>query len=380
MSSVYAHVFTIMHMHDTLQHDVCTKQHMACAHAICANTHGICVHTCDLCAHTCPWEPYIPPSLSPVAEQVLQREHHLQGEELLLVPHYDVLEPELLSRCPAEDSNQRAVGPGLTGTTEGTGTVSLGPEEGSETPRAAKPLDQERPVGIPLSSGACLESPAQRRGPSSRAAECFEQVGQVEKQLSMEPGALRFLQLHYGDLLAGLGDVGLVPCEGPEFSGFQVSDQAPVLAIPFSHLSPVAHGILCRPGAPKAPPVIPQIYGAPGPCQAAEEFLQSLLGSVSCHTLSLGHPGSANFLLSPDGQNLLQDLEARFLCVFGTEHLTMATLGIESTEVQPELPLLPFRSLGGPGDSDSLPSRWTPRRPSLTQHGHQKTQVAVRRT
>lgn len=233
-----------------------------------------------------------------VAEQVLQREHHLQGEELLLVPHYDVLEPELLSRCPAEDSNQRAVGPGLTGTTEGTGTVSLGPKEGSETPRAAEPLDQERPVGIPLSSGACLESPAQRQGPSSRAAECFEQVGQVEKQLSMEPGALRFLQLHYGDLLAGLGDVGLVPCEGPKFSGFQ-------------------------------------IYGAPGPCQAAEEFLQSLLGSVSCHTLSLGHPGSANFLLSPDGQNLLQDLEARFLCVFGTEHLTMATLGIESTEVDP---------------------------------------------
>lgn len=302
----------------------------------------MCVYTCDLCAHTCPWEPYTLPSLSPVAEQVLQREHHLQGKELLLVPHYDVLEPELLSSCPAEDSS-------LIGTTEGTGRVILGPRDGSETPRAAEPLDQERPVGIPLSSRACLGSPAQQRRPSSKAAESFEQVGQVEKQLSMEPGALRFLQLHYGDLLAGLGDVGLVPCEGPEFSGFQVSDQTPALTIPFSHLSPVARGILCRPGVPKAPPVTPQIYGAPGPCQAAEEFLQSLLGSVSCHTLSLGHPGSANFLLSPDGQNLLQDLEARFLCVFGTEHLTMATLGIEATEVQQNCPCSHLEAWGAQG-------------------------------
>lgn len=79
-----------------------------------------------------------------------------------------------------------------------------------------------------------------------------------------------------------------------------------------------------------------QLCGALAPCQAAEEFLQSLLGSISCHMLSLKHPGSARFLLGPQGQHLLQELEAQFQCVFGTELLARDTLDTNPAEVELE--------------------------------------------
>lgn len=122
--------------------------------------------------------------------------------------------------------------------------------------------------------------------------------------------------------------------------------------------------------------MILQLCGAPGPCRAAEEFLQSLLGSISCHVLSLKHPGSAGFLLSPEGQHLLRGLEAQFQCVFGTEHLARAALHTdpEEVELQPIPPPLPHTSapvppspsLGGPGGvclagADILPHQVDPR-------------------
>lgn len=79
-----------------------------------------------------------------------------------------------------------------------------------------------------------------------------------------------------------------------------------------------------------------QLCGALAPCQAAEEFLQSLLGSISCHMLSLKHPGSARFLLGPEGQHLLQELEAQFQCVFGMELLSRDTLDTNPAEVELE--------------------------------------------
>lgn len=111
-----------------------------------------------------------------------------------------------------------------------------------------------------------------------------------------------------------------------------------------------------------------QLCGALAPCRAAKEFLQSLLGSVSCHMLSLKHPGSARFLLSPEGQHLLRELEAQFQCVFRTEHLAGAVLDMDLEEVDTEpappspcypCPALPpplLRRLGGrcPGSPDTL--------------------------
>lgn len=141
----------------------------------------------------------------------------------------------------------------------------------------------------------------------------------MEIVLSAEPGAMRFLQLYHEDLLASLEDVALFPLEGEDVTGFR----------------------LC---------------GARAPCQAAQELLQSLLGSISCHMLSLKHPGSARFLLGMEGQHLLQGLEAQFQCVFGTEHLASATLGIDPERADPTeaLQVLPGDSTGSNKENISL--------------------------
>ncbi|OWK04190.1 hypothetical protein Celaphus_00016116 [Cervus elaphus hippelaphus] len=272
-----------------------------------------------------------------VAERVLQRDHRLQGSELSLVPHYDVLEPEELAEDAGGGSRPGELGPGAPGhvlqeaggparVQNHAGDVTLGSEEApgqsgaslSTGPRwdssflaRAGPVSsgpwgssEEEGPGSPRTVGSldpveiAVRSSEQVASASLGPAGSLGQEGLVETVLAMEPGAMRFIQLYHEDLLAGLGDVALFPLEGSDTTGFR----------------------LC---------------GALAPCRAAEEFLQSLLGSVSCHMLSLKHPGSARFLLSPEGQHLLRELEARFQCVFGTEHLAGAVLETDLEEVGP---------------------------------------------
>ncbi|XP_011793434.1 PREDICTED: poly [ADP-ribose] polymerase 10 [Colobus angolensis palliatus] len=329
-----------------------------------------------------------------VAERVLQQEHQLQGSELSLVPHYDVLEPEELTENTSGGDHPTTLGPratkpailrtgGLGTALQGAGTVTMGSGEepgqseaslrtgpmgslGQAEPVGSMPmgsLEHEglvslRPVGLqeqegPMSVGPvgstgpveiskgllgqeglveiAMDSPGQeglvgpmeiamgsleKAGPVSPGrVKLVEQEGLAEMVLLMEPGAMRFLQLYHEDLLAGLGDVALFPLEGPDVTGFR-------------------------------------LYGGQTSCQAAEEFLRSLLGSISCHVLRLEHPGSARFLLGPEGQRLLQGLEDQFQCVFGTERLATATLdtGLEEVDPTEALPVLP-------GDAHTL---WPP--------------------
>ncbi|XP_023043968.1 protein mono-ADP-ribosyltransferase PARP10 [Piliocolobus tephrosceles] len=329
-----------------------------------------------------------------VAERVLQQEHQLQGSELSLVPHYDVLEPEELAENTSEGDHPSTLGPratkhaflrtgGLVTALQGAGTVTTGSGEepgqseaslrtgpmgslGQAEPVGSMPmgsLEHEglvslRPVGLqeqegPMSVGPvgstgpveiskglpgqeglveiAMDSPGQEGlvGPMEIAVGSLEKAGPVspgrvklagqeglaEMVLLMEPGAMRFLQLYHEDLLAGLGDIALFPLEGPDVTGFR----------------------LC---------------GGQTSCEAAEEFLRSLLGSISCHVLHLEHPGSARFLLGPEGQRLLQGLEAQFQCVFGTERLATAALdtGLEEVDPTEALPVLP-------GDAHTL---WPP--------------------
>ncbi|KAL2767364.1 protein mono-ADP-ribosyltransferase PARP10 isoform 1, partial [Daubentonia madagascariensis] len=306
-----------------------------------------------------------------VAERVLQRDHWLQDSELSLVPHYDILEPEELAEDTSGGDHLSQLGPGaakhallkaggLARALKGTEAVTVGSRETpgqSGTSLRTGPvgsLEQEGPMSLgtkgspekaelvslgsmgsptleEISVGVlgqeglveiAMGSPGQEGlvGPVEITVGSGEkaglvspghvglpgQEGMVETVLSMEPGAMRFLQLYHEDLLAGLGDVALFPLEGTDVTGFR----------------------LC---------------GALAPCRAAEEFLQSLLGSISCHVLSLKHPGSARFLLGPEGQCLLQGLEAQFQCVFGTERLARATLDTDPEKVDPTeaLPVLP---------------------------------------
>lgn len=272
-----------------------------------------------------------------VAERVLQRDHRLQGSELKLVPHYDVLEPEELAEDAGEGSCPGDLGPGAPrhvlqeaggpareqhyagdvtlGSEEAPGqsgaSLSTGPQWDSSSLAPAGPvssgpwgsseeegLGSRRTVGSPDPVEIAMRSSEQVASVSQGPAGSPGQQGLVEMVLAMEPGAMRFIQLYHEDLLTGLGDVALFPLEGSDTTGFR----------------------LC---------------GALAPCRAAKEFLQSLLGSVSCHMLSLKHPGSARFLLSPEGQHLLRELEAQFQCVFRTEHLAGAVLDMDLEEVGP---------------------------------------------
>ncbi|XP_033059132.1 protein mono-ADP-ribosyltransferase PARP10 [Trachypithecus francoisi] len=226
------------------------------------------------------------------------------------------------------------------GSLEHEGLVSLRPVglQEQEGPMSVGPVGSTGPVeiskGLPGQEGLveiAMDSPGQeglvgpmeiamgsleKAGPVSPGrVKLAEQEGLAEMVLLMEPGAMRFLQLYHEDLLAGLGDIALFPLEGPDVTGFR----------------------LC---------------GGQTSCQAAEEFLRSLLGSISCHVLRLEHPGSARFLLGPEGQRLLQGLEAQFQCVFGTERLATATLdtGLEEVDPTEALPVLP-------GDAHTL---WPP--------------------
>ncbi|XP_004639016.2 poly [ADP-ribose] polymerase 10 [Octodon degus] len=299
-----------------------------------------------------------------VAERVLQRDHCLQGSELTLVPHYEVLEPEELTEGTAGGNLPSMMEPGavdhalledggLAGAPKGAGAMTVNSGEAAEqlgslmskSPKGSSGqvmladlgtvnsleqeglvnqgpvgllemedtgllglLEQEGMLGVAMSPsgqeglGSQVEitpnSPekAGLEGPGNVGL--VEQEGLVDMVLSMEPGAMRFLQLYHEDLLASLGDVALFPLEGMDVTGFR----------------------LC---------------GAQTPCQGAQELLQSLLGSISCHRLSLRHPGSARFLLGTEGQRLLRGLEAQFQCVFGTEHLASATMDTNPEEVDP---------------------------------------------
>ncbi|XP_051015744.1 protein mono-ADP-ribosyltransferase PARP10 isoform X2 [Acomys russatus] len=314
-----------------------------------------------------------------VAERVLKQKHWLQGSELSLVPHYDVLEPEELAKGirGGDHPNIQESGiiehslTGASGLAEAL-TVTVGSEEasgqlgtslrtgpvgalGQATPSDSGPvriMGSASPVGSvesftglpgrvgPVASDSmgiqgqeslgevAASSPGQEgllgltgmavEPPESGlespgSGELQRQESLVEAVMSMEPGAMRFLQLYHEDLLASLEDVALFPLEGVDVTGFR-------------------------------------LYGARVPCQAAQELLQSLLGSISCHVLSMKHPGSTRFLLGMEGQHLLHRLEAQFQCVFGTEHLASATTDIDPERMDPTEALQVLR--GHSTDSD----------------------------
>ncbi|XP_030409948.1 protein mono-ADP-ribosyltransferase PARP10 isoform X2 [Gopherus evgoodei] len=142
-----------------------------------------------------------------------------------------------------------------------------------------------------------------------------------ESLVSMEPGMLRYLQLYYQELLAGIAEVTLLPLEGTDVTGFRLSGEA-------------------------------------GACRAAAEFLQSLLGTISCQPVTLRHPGIARFLLDERGQSILRELESRFQCVIGREQVHWSPPYAQDLELPEEPVPLSCRR-------DSLPTAQLPARLEL---------------
>ncbi|XP_064533697.1 protein mono-ADP-ribosyltransferase PARP10 isoform X2 [Pseudopipra pipra] len=239
------------------------------------------------------------------AERVLQRPHRLQDAVLELTPHYPFLEPleedgdppldvdphpldtaSPLDTAPLLDTDS------LPDTAPALDTAPAVPEPAAPAePRASHPVPVQPSAAFPsrdkdtegleavTNQGQCLErvsvvAPESVVTPVPVPA----LLAQDEVLVPAEPGALQYLQRHYQDLLGSIPEVSLLPLEGGDIAGFRVS-------------------------------------GELGRCQAAADFLQSLLGSVASHPVTLHFPGVARFLRDLDGQSLLQQLESRFQCV-----------------------------------------------------------------
>uniref|UniRef100_A0A670IU48 Poly [ADP-ribose] polymerase n=1 Tax=Podarcis muralis TaxID=64176 RepID=A0A670IU48_PODMU len=118
----------------------------------------------------------------------------------------------------------------------------------------------------------------------ARLAACLQESMPDEALVAMEPGALRYLQRYYQEVLAGMGSVTLLPLEGDDVTGLRLSGEARA-------------------------------------CQAAAELLQSLLSAIHTQMVTLELPGISRFLLEKRGQETLQELERRFRCTIGLERL-----------------------------------------------------------
>ncbi|XP_016086804.1 poly [ADP-ribose] polymerase 10-like [Sinocyclocheilus grahami] len=96
---------------------------------------------------------------------------------------------------------------------------------------------------------------------------------QKEIVLSMEPGMLKFLQLHHQGLLADMGEVILFPLE----TGDGLS-----------------------------------IQGESNVCQSAAELLSAIIGSIFTKTIVVTQPGISRFLLEEEGVSILAEMTAKF--------------------------------------------------------------------
>uniref|UniRef100_A0A8B9QRJ0 Poly [ADP-ribose] polymerase n=1 Tax=Apteryx owenii TaxID=8824 RepID=A0A8B9QRJ0_APTOW len=161
--------------------------------------------------------------------------------------------------------------------------------------------------------GLTLRGLEEENGEKLRAF--LRDAAQDEALVSAEPGALRYLQQHYRDLLAGIAEVSLLPLEGSDVTGFRLSGEASA-------------------------------------CRAAADFLQSLLGTVGSQTVTLRYPGVARFLLDERGRSIVGELERRFQCVIdlGKVEWSPPDAQLELAELFPESG--PWDSLPAAPDSE----------------------------
>ncbi|XP_041932196.1 protein mono-ADP-ribosyltransferase PARP10 isoform X1 [Alosa sapidissima] len=96
---------------------------------------------------------------------------------------------------------------------------------------------------------------------------------QRETVISMEPGRLKYLQIHCEQLLADMDQVTLFPLETGD--GLTISGNA-------------------------------------GECQMAEEVLRAVVESICTKTITVRQPGVARFLVEQEGSSILAELQAKF--------------------------------------------------------------------
>ncbi|KAM3850223.1 protein mono-ADP-ribosyltransferase PARP10-like [Diretmus argenteus] len=96
-----------------------------------------------------------------------------------------------------------------------------------------------------------------------------------ETVISMEPGMLKYIQIHCHQLLADMDQVSIFPLEAEEVCGLKI------------------HGNIAA-------------------CQMAEELLQGVVTSILTRTITIQQSGVARFLVGEEAKGILKEMETKF--------------------------------------------------------------------
>lgn len=106
-----------------------------------------------------------------------------------------------------------------------------------------------------------------------------------ETVMSMEPGMLKYIQIHCHQLLADMDQqVSIFPLEAADVCGLK-------------------------------------IHGHPTACQMAEEVLQGVMSSVCTRTITVNAPGVTRFLCEKECKSILKEMETKFQVYIIPKHV-----------------------------------------------------------
>ncbi|XP_032379727.1 protein mono-ADP-ribosyltransferase PARP10 [Etheostoma spectabile] len=102
-----------------------------------------------------------------------------------------------------------------------------------------------------------------------------------ETVISMEPGMLKYIQIHCHQLLADMAQVSIFPLEAEDVCGLK-------------------------------------IHGPATACQMAEEVLQGVVSSICTRTITVNAPGVTRFFDENDCQSIMEEMQRKFQVYIGT--------------------------------------------------------------
>ncbi|XP_071355865.1 protein mono-ADP-ribosyltransferase PARP10 [Trachinotus anak] len=105
-----------------------------------------------------------------------------------------------------------------------------------------------------------------------------------ETVISMEPGMLKYIQIHCHQLLADMDQVSIFPLEAEDVCGLK-------------------------------------IHGHAVACQMAEEVLQGVVSSICTRTITVNAPGVARFLGEAECKSILNEMESKFQVYISPKHV-----------------------------------------------------------
>ncbi|XP_031709736.1 protein mono-ADP-ribosyltransferase PARP10 [Anarrhichthys ocellatus] len=108
----------------------------------------------------------------------------------------------------------------------------------------------------------------------------------IEKEMviSMEPGMLKYIQIHCHQLLADMDQVSIFPLEAEDVCGLK-------------------------------------LHGHATACQMAEEVLQGVVSSICTRTITVNVPGVTRFLNEEECKSILKEMETKFTVYINPKHV-----------------------------------------------------------